>query len=67
MATKAVVKALKKQMTPDMISHLSSVVYILNKIAEGVAHGLNSREISREIPKVTKAELISCISRLITD
>jgi len=26
MATKAVVKALKKQMTPDMISHLSSVV-----------------------------------------
>jgi len=26
MASKAVVKALKKQMTPDMISHLSSVV-----------------------------------------
>jgi len=52
---------------PDVNLTETKREYILNKIAEGVAHGLNSREISREIPKVTKAELISCISRLITD
>lgn len=53
--------------TKDIDLPLTLKEYILNKIAELTAHGLNSVEIATYMPKIGKAQLIRVIKDLIEE
>jgi len=50
---------------PDINMPNTRISAVRNKVAEGIAHGLNANEIQSQMPKLSKAELVRVIMDLL--
>lgn len=50
---------------PDLNMPNTRINSVRNKVAEGIAHGLNANEIQAQMPKLSKAELVRVIMDLL--